>query len=76
MSLIKDTAYLECTIHDLKTNISRYLRLLESGQYRGLVIRRYNKPVALMVPFARPQPQAVTGDATDDPTGIAAPGRR
>lgn len=43
--------YIHATIHDFKTNISRYLRYLESGAYRGIVVKRHNTPVGMFVPF-------------------------
>lgn len=35
MSIINDPQYLECTIHELKTHISRYLRLPDGGAGGG-----------------------------------------
>lgn len=32
--------YIHTTIHDFKTHISRYIRLLEAGEYRGVLLRR------------------------------------
>ena len=43
--------YIHASIHDFKTNISRYLRYLESGAYRGIVVKRHNTPVGMFVPF-------------------------
>ena len=41
--------YIYATIHDFKTNISRYIRLLDSGRYRAVVVKRYNKPVGMFL---------------------------
>jgi len=46
--------YLECTIHNFKTHVSRYIRMLEEGQYKAMLIKRHNKPVGLFVPVRRP----------------------
>ena len=43
--------YLFTTIHDFKSNIAKYIRALENMRYRAIVIRRYNKPVALVTPY-------------------------
>ena len=39
--------HIYATIHDFKTNISRYIRLLEAGSYKGVIVNRYNKPIAV-----------------------------
>ena len=36
---------------DAKTNLSRYVALIESGEEERVVIARGNKPVAMLVPF-------------------------
>ncbi len=47
--------FIHTTIHDFKTNISRYIRLTEEGQYDGVIIKRYSKPVGLFVPLEETQ---------------------
>lgn len=39
------------TIHDAKTNLSRYVALIESGAEERIVIARGDKPAAMLVPF-------------------------
>lgn len=39
--------YITVPIHDFKTHISRYIRLMEQGKIRYMMIRRGKKPVAL-----------------------------
>ena len=36
-------------IHDFKSNISKYIRLLERGAYKAVIVRRYGKPVGAFV---------------------------
>ena len=36
---------------DAKTNLSRYVALIESGEEERVVIARGNKPVAMLVPY-------------------------
>ena len=37
------------TIHDFKTNISKYIRMLQKGDYRAVVVRRYNETVGVFI---------------------------
>jgi len=37
--------YLYTTIHEFKSNISRYIRMLEAGTYRAMIVKRNKKPV-------------------------------
>jgi hypothetical protein len=36
-------------IHDFKSNISKYIRLLERGAYKAVIVRRYGKTVGAFV---------------------------
>ena len=45
--------YLYATTHDFKSNIARYMRLLESGAYEAVFIKRYDKPVAFVLPYEK-----------------------
>lgn len=38
---------LECTIHNFKTHVSRYIRLLEAGQYKAMIVKRHSTPVGI-----------------------------
>jgi antitoxin (DNA-binding transcriptional repressor) of toxin-antitoxin stability system len=66
--------YLECSIHALKTHISRYLRLLEEGRYKAVIVRRYNRPVAFFMPI-KPQDRArlIPGERLGDRDGAREP---
>lgn len=37
------------TIHDFKTNIAKYIRMLQRGYYRAVVVRRYNETVGVFI---------------------------
>lgn len=39
------------TMHDAKTNLSRYVTLVENGTEERIVIARGNEPAAMLVPF-------------------------
>ncbi len=39
------------TMHDAKTNLSRYVALVESGAEERVVIARGDTPAAMLVPF-------------------------
>ncbi len=41
--------YIHTTIHDFKGNIAKYIRVLHSGRYQGVIVKRYSKPVGLFV---------------------------
>jgi hypothetical protein len=45
--------YAQATIHQFKTNLSRYIRGLESGAYRAVIVKRHKKPVAMFISFER-----------------------
>lgn len=40
------------TMHDAKTNLSRYVSLIENGEEERIVIARGDKPAAMLVPFS------------------------
>ena len=48
--------YLELAVHDIKDNLSAYLRAMEQGRYRGIVIKRYNRSVAMLLPCSARTP--------------------
>lgn len=60
------------TMHDAKTNLSRYVALIESGAEESVVIARGNTPAAMLVRFvpedASPRLGIATGafDVPDD----------
>lgn len=37
--------------HDLKTNLSRYIRQLEQGELDVVLVRRYKKPLAILIKY-------------------------
>jgi len=40
-------------IYEFKTNMSHYIRMMEAGLYRQLVIKRRNKPIGAFILFDR-----------------------
>ncbi len=50
-----DRAPRKATIHDFKTNISRYLAELRGGYTGGIILCRYKRPVAVIL---RPKTKA------------------
>ncbi len=43
--------YIHTSIHDFKSNIAKYIRVIHSGRYKGIIVKRYNEPVGLFVPL-------------------------
>lgn len=43
--------YLKVTSHDFKTHFSRYIRLLDSGAYAGIIVKQYKRPVAIILSY-------------------------
>ncbi|MCB1533041.1 MAG: hypothetical protein KDJ35_09260 [Alphaproteobacteria bacterium] len=43
--------YVSASIHQFKNNISRYIRALEDGRHRAVIVRRNDRPVGLFVPY-------------------------
>ena len=49
----REGEYLHTTMHDFKTNFSRYLRAIERGEFRGIIVKRYNKKIGAFIPFKK-----------------------
>ncbi|MCB1720877.1 MAG: hypothetical protein H6860_01955 [Rhodospirillales bacterium] len=49
----KDGPYLNVTIHQLKSNIARYIRALERGEHKAILIHRYDRKVAVLWGYER-----------------------
>lgn len=47
--------YIETTIHKFKTHFSTYIKMLEDGHARGIVVKRYDTPVGMFVPLKTPE---------------------
>ena len=41
--------YIYANIHDFKSNISKYIRLLEQGAYQAVYIKRHSKVVGAFI---------------------------
>lgn len=35
------------TVHDFKTHISKYMRMLDRGDYRAVLVKRYTKTIGV-----------------------------
>lgn len=42
-----DLKFLETGIYNFKSNLSRYIALLERRDYRGIIIKRHKKPIGV-----------------------------
>ena len=51
--LVHIPAMVRANVHDAKTNLSRYLELLESGKTDSIVLCRRNVPIAEIRPLER-----------------------
>ncbi len=46
------------SIYDFKTNLSKYIRQLRSGELSGVIVRRYKKPLVALIPLnIKPHPK-------------------
>ncbi len=54
--------YLVVSVHDFKTNFSRYMRILETKQKRGIVVRRFKKRIAMVISAQRERPSSQNVD--------------
>lgn len=43
------------SVHDFKTNLSRYIRLLRRREAKGIVVRRYKKQIVMLVAINLPE---------------------
>lgn len=48
-----EKTYLHATMHEFKTHIAAYMRALENGRADGVVLKRYHKAVALVLPISK-----------------------
>lgn len=72
-------------IHDFKTHLSKYIRMLRSGEVEGVVVRRYRRKLVMLISIeqtlakkARREQQAreqgsVGPDASMPPRPLGAP---
>lgn len=44
--------YVEVSMHQFKTHIAHYVRMLESGLYRAVIVKRRNKKVGIFMPIS------------------------
>lgn len=47
--------FLEVTTHKFKSNIAHYIRLCETGKYKGVILMRYNRRVGVYIPYTLDQ---------------------
>ena len=48
---IADEQYIHATIHEFKSNISKYIRLLEKEHYRAVILYRRDEKVGIFIPY-------------------------
>ena len=67
--------FIHANIHDFKSNISRYIHMIETGRFDGVIVKRYNSVVGLFVPMKRERPLSkdvrieLEGVAEEDQSG-------
>ncbi len=59
------TEYLHTTSHDFKSNFSRYLKYLMAGQYQGILVKHYTKPIGVFALLEPPQNKIEPNPAPD-----------
>ncbi len=45
--------YEEATMHKFKTHIAHYIRMLEAGLYKAVIVKRGTKPVGLFMLYPK-----------------------
>ena len=58
---IADEQYIHATIHEFKSNISKYIRLLEKEHYRAVILYRRDEKVGIFIPYEARLREAETG---------------
>ncbi len=43
------------SVHDFKTHLSNYIRLLRRGEAKGIVVRRYRRQLVMLVAVNMPK---------------------
>lgn len=43
--------YAQATMHEFKTHIARYLRMMEAGLVKAVIVKRGKTPVGLFIPY-------------------------
>ena len=43
--------YIIATIHDFKTHISKYIKMLEKEHYRAVIVKRRYETVGIFIPY-------------------------
>ena len=56
MAMTKGREFIHTTMHDFKSNIAKYTRILNRGDYKGVIVKRYNEPLGLYLPMDAPKP--------------------
>lgn len=60
---MSDSQYITTTIHKFKSNIARYLRAMEEGRCKGVILRRNKAPVGVVI--LHPQAERRLEDITE-----------
>lgn len=51
-----DDSYIYTTIHDFKTNFSKYIRMLRKGPWKAVVVSRYKEDIGFFFLRTRLRP--------------------
>jgi antitoxin (DNA-binding transcriptional repressor) of toxin-antitoxin stability system len=54
LSAPKRGEFVSVSIHQFKNNISRYIRALEDGRHKAVIVHRNDRPVGVFIPYAPP----------------------
>lgn len=49
----KEKIYLHATMHAFKTHLASYMRALETGHADAVILKRYHKSVAIILPVSK-----------------------
>ncbi len=66
MAMTKGREFIHTTMHDFKSNIAKYTRILNRGDYKGVIVKRYNEPLGLYLPMDAPKEKPKPKDPAAD----------
>ena len=59
--------FIHASIHDFKTNISRYNRLIQAGRYRGVYVYHYETHIGIYMCLPKEERRETIPDITKIP---------
>lgn len=54
-------------IYELKTNLSKFIETIESGEEEEIIVCRFNKPIATISPYKKKNKKSIIGCGKEIP---------